>query len=209
MQTDTLDLGSWFILRCASADTLKVVGQLQKRGFEVWTPVRNVLGKPRKGGEVNQKKHAITPGYVFANLQQFTDLLELADMPSADAPRFTVFRVDGTGRQTGFEGVPLISDLHLAALQHHEEKLQRQYDAALAKSKEPPKFDKGHVAPIKGGGFDGLEATVLEQRGRYVLVDVPGFNMPIEISALLLAGDDVCAMQSEKRALRHRNRRAA
>lgn len=205
---ETLDLGSWFILRCASADTLKLMDHLTKRGFDIWTPVRKVLGKPRKDGEANEKSHAVTPGYIFASFQQYPELQRLADMPSTDTPRFTVFRVDGCGRQSGVDGLPLISDLHLEALHHHEAKLQRQYDMALAKSKEPPKFDKGFVAPIRGAGFEGLTATVVEQRGKFVLVDIPGFSMPIEISALLLLGDDVCA-ENPKAQLRHRNRRAA
>lgn len=208
MHNETLDLGSWFILRMASSETLKVAAALEKRGFEVWTPVRKTLGKPRKDGEDNEIKHAVTPGYVFASFQQYPELQKLADVPTSDTPRFTVFRVEGSGKRSGVDGIPLISGVQLEALHHHEAKLQRQYDAAIAKSKEPPKFDKGHTAPIRGGGFDGLEATVLEQRGRYVLVDIPGFNMPIEVSALLLAGDDVCA-ENPKAQLRHRNRRAA
>ena len=205
---ETLDLGSWFILRCASADTLKVVSALDKRGFDVWTPVRKVLGKPRKDGEPNEKKHAITPGYVFAKFQQYPELQRLADVQTSDTPSFTVFRLEGSGNQSGVDGLPLVSDAHLEALYAHEEKLQRQYDAAVAKSKEPPKFDKGHVAPIRGAGFDGLVATVVEQRGKYVLVDIPGFDMPIEIAALLLLDEPVeCA--NPKAQTRHRNRRAA
>jgi len=200
--TDILDLGSWFILRMASADTLKVADQLAKRGFDVWTPVRKVLGKPRKDGEPNERRHAVTPGYVFANLHHMPEIDGLASVPSNDLPRFTLFR-------TAYGDAPLIGDRALDGLREKEGEMQRDYEMAVAKSKPLPVFKAGHVSALRGGGFDGLDATVIEHRGKFVLVDIPGFNMPIEVSSLLLLGDEVCAKQSEKRVLRHRNRRAA
>lgn len=198
MHDDTLDLGGWFILRCASADTLKVAGHLKRRGFEVWTPVHKKLGKPRKDGEPNEKRYAVTPGYVFAGLHDLPKIDALASVPSSDVPRFTLFRTsDGSA--------PLIAGKQLDALREHESDLQRAYDEAVLKSKPIPVFEAGHVSPLRGGGFDGLTATVIEHRGKFVLVNVPGFNMPIEVSSLLLMDDGVSCAQSEKSALRHRN----
>lgn len=194
----TLDLGSWFILRMASADTLKVTDALRKRGFEVWTPIRKKLGKPHKGGEPNEKRFPVTPGYVFASIQDMPQIDALAVVPTTDTPSFTLFR-------TSQGGAPLIGDMALAPLRSHEERLQRQYDEEVARSKTPPKFKPGDETPLRGGGFDGLTATVIETRGKFVLVNIPGFNMPIEVSSLLLLEDDVRAEQSEKRDTRHRN----
>lgn len=195
---DTLDLGSWFILRCASADTAKVLDQLDKRGFTVWSPVTRKQGKPKKDGSKTEKVYPLLPSYIVASLHDLPAIERLAVIPTSDMPRFTLFRTSD-GR------LPLIDEDQLAPLRSHEEKTQRQYDEAMRRGQPMPKFEAGHTFALRGGGFEGMEATVVEQQGQFTLVEIAGFAQPIKIASLLLMEDDVCAEQSEKSALRHRN----
>lgn len=176
--SDILDLGSWFILRMASADTLKVAEQLTKRGFDVWTPVERKRGrKPRTRAHFD-KSFALMPSYVFANMHHLAELQSMADLPTADTPRFTLFRYAG--------GVPLIDDTQLAALRYEEDRLQRIYEKQVAKGKRGPKFDAGHIVRLQEGPFMGLQGEVVEQHGQFTLVSIDGFHAPIKIASLLL-----------------------
>lgn len=184
-QDETLDLGSWFILRCASVDTLKLADQLRKRGHDVWTPIQRKRGKRPRTRTTFDKEFAVLPSYVFANTHDLPGIARLATIPTADTVRFTLFRtLDG--------GLPLIDDNQLAALRWHEEKLQKQYEAAIRKGIRAPRFNAGHTVTLSGGGFDGLEATVIEHKGQFALVDIPGFAEPVKIASLLLLEDGVC-----------------
>jgi transcription antitermination factor NusG len=175
---DILDLGSWFILRMASADTLKVADQLAKRGFDVWTPVERKRGRKPRTRSHFDKQFALMPSYVFANVHHLAELQGMADLPTADTPRFTLFRYAG--------GVPLIDDSQLAALRAEEDRLQRVYERQVAKGKRGPKFTGGEIVRMKEGGFAGLEGTVVEQQGQFTLVSIDGFHAPIKIASLLL-----------------------
>jgi transcription antitermination factor NusG len=176
--TDILDLGSWFILRMASADTLKVADQLAKRGFDVWTPIERKRGrKPRTRAQFD-KSFALMPSYVFANMHHLAELQRMADLPSSDTPRFTLFRYAG--------GVPLIADDQLAALRGEETRLQRVYEKQVAKGAKGPKFNAGQIVRLQEGGFAGLSGEVVEQQGQFTLVSIDGFHAPIKIASLLL-----------------------
>lgn len=178
-----LDLGGWFILRCASADTLKLADQLRKRGFDVWTPIQRKRGKrPRTRTEFD-KELAILPSYAFANMHHLPEIARLAMIPTADTVRFTLFR-------TKSGELPMIDDCQLDALRAFEAKLQKQYEDAIRKGVRAPKFDAGHKVTLTGGGFEGLEATVIEQQGQFALVEIAGFREPIKIASLLLIGEE-------------------
>lgn len=183
---ETLDLGSWFILRCASADTLKLAEQLRRRGLDVWTPIQRKRGKRPRTRTAFDKELAILPSYAFANMHHLPEIARLAMMPSADTVRFTLFR-------TRAGELPLIGDIQLEALRSHEAKLKKQYEDAMRKDKPAPKFEAGFKAALRGGGFDGLEATVIEQAGQFALVEIEGFGQPIKISSLLLLDDEEAA----------------
>jgi transcription antitermination factor NusG len=177
-EPDILDLGSWFILRCASADTLKVADHLQKRGFDVWTPIERKYGRKPRTRAPFDKEFALMPSYLFAAMDDLPSLQQLADLPTSDTPRFTLFRYAG--------GVPLIDDNQLDALRAEESRLQRVYEKHSAKGKTGPKFEGGEVVRLQEGGFAGLEGTVIEQQGQYTLVSLAGFHQPIKIASLLL-----------------------
>ena len=178
MQTDTLDLGSWFILRMASSETLKVAAALEKRGFEVWTPVERKRGRKPRTRAHYDKTFPLMPSYVFASVHDMIDLQRLAAIPSADTPRFTIFQHGG--------GIPLIADDQLDALRAEETRLQAIYAKQVAKGKKGPKFDAGHIVRISEGAFGGLSGTVTEQAGQFTLVSIDGFNQPIKIASILL-----------------------
>jgi transcription antitermination factor NusG len=178
MALETLDLGGWFILRMASSDTLKVAEQLTKRGFDVWTPVERKRGRKPRTRQHFDKVFPLMPSYAFANLHHLADLQSMADLPSADTPRFTLFRIK--------QGVPLIADEQLDALRAEETRLQRVYERQVAKGKRGPKFDAGHIVRLQEGPFMGLEGEVVEQHGQFTLVSIGGFNAPIKIASILL-----------------------
>ena len=182
---DTLDPGEWFILRCASADTLKVARQLEKRGFDVWTPIERKYGrKPRTRAHFD-KEFALMPSYLFAAVYDLPSLQTLADLPTSDTPRFTLFRYAG--------GVPLIADKELNELRSHESELQRKYELRVRSGKKGPKFDAGQIVRVKEGGFAGLDGIVQGQQGQFTLVSVNGFASTIKIASCLLGLDSVSA----------------
>jgi hypothetical protein len=184
-----LDLSSWFILRMASTDTIKVVDYLCKRGFSAWTPIQNKRGKRPRSRTAFDKRLAMMPSYAFANVHDLPEIGRIASMVSADTPRFTLFR-------TADGALPLLKDGTLDGLRFQEEKLQRQYEVAVAKGKPSPKLAEGYTAVLRGGGFDGLEATVIEQKGEFALVDIPGFHKPIKVASLLLFNENADAAKA-------------
>lgn len=175
---DILDLGSWFILRMASADTLNVTRSLQKQGFDVWTPIERKAGRMPRTRIRYDKEFALMPSYAFANVHHVAEIRHLADLPTRNMPRFTVFQHKG--------GIPLIADDQLNPLRAEQSRLQAIYDKLVRKGKRGPKFDKGHLVRLSEGPFAGMEGVVEDQQGQITLVSFDGFHSPIKISSLLL-----------------------
>jgi transcription antitermination factor NusG len=178
---DPLDLGGWFILRMASADTLGLFRSLRKAGYRVWTPTDHKTGRKPRTREEYDKEFALMPSYIFAHTDSFDALARMAIVPFGDHPRFTLFRHDN--------GVPIINDADLAGLRREEERCASIYERWKQKRVKAPQFRAGTDVTLKDGGFEGLAGTVVESRGRFTLVDIPGFAQPIKISSLLLLDD--------------------
>ena len=179
------DLGQWFILRTASADTLKLAKALTRRGHRVWTPIERRYGRKPRTKAHYDKEFALMPSYVFADVHALPGIQALADRQANDLPRFSLFIRDG--------GVPMIDDMQLTALRYYEEKLQRAYEKRIAEKRPLPKFNEGQIVRIKDGGFAGLDATVCEQQGQFTIVSMQGCNHTIKVSTLLLLDDSVGA----------------
>lgn len=184
-KADTLDLGSWFILRTASADTLPLVNSLKKRGFDVWTPVEKRRAKKPRTRVEYDKELAIMPSYIFANVHHLAELHAMAVIPDQRLPDFSLFQLRG--------GVPLIDDMQLEALRYEEDRLQAVYERAVRRGKPAPKFSAGKLVHISDGGFAGLSGVVEGQQGQFTLVSFAGFHSPIKIASLLLLDADVRA----------------
>lgn len=178
---DTLDLGGWFILRMASLDTLAVFDDLHSAGYPVWTPIERRIGRMPRTRKEYDKRFALMPSYVFARIDALDDLLKFALLPERNCPRFTVFRAQGA--------IPLIADSELNGLRYQEDTRRARFEKAQASKQKAPKFDEGLEVHLTESGFEGLKGTVIESKGRFTLVDIPGFAQPIKISSLLLQKD--------------------
>ena len=179
---DTLDLGSWFILRMASGDTLSVLKGLLKAGYDAWTPIERRRGRMPRTRTAYDKEFALMPSYVFVNIHHLAEIQHMALVPPRNIPRFTLFQYQG--------GVPLIADNQLDALRYEEGRLQAVYDRALRKGKKGPRFNPGETIRIEEGPFAGMDGIVTDQTGQFTLVNFAGFASPIKISSLLLKRED-------------------
>ena len=179
---DTLDLGSWFILRMASSDTLSVLKGLLKAGYDAWTPIERRRGRMPRTRTAYDKEFALMPSYVFVNIHHLAEIQHMALVPPRNIPRFTLFQYQG--------GVPLIADNQLDALRYEEGRLQAVYDRALRKGKKGPRFNPGETIRIEEGPFAGMDGIVTDQTGQFTLVNFAGFASPIKISSLLLKRED-------------------
>jgi hypothetical protein len=70
---------------------------------------------------------------------------------------------------------PRVADRALDALRLAE---QRGRPRAEART-----FHAGERVTFADAGFEGLLGSVRGQRGRFILVDFPGFNIPVKIAA--------------------------
>lgn len=176
---ETLDLGSWFILRMASNDTLSVAKGLSKAGFDVWTPIERKKGKMPRTRTAYDKEFALMPSYVFVNIHHLAEIQHMALLPPRNMPRFVLFQHNG--------GVPLIADNQLDALRSEEGRLQGIYERQCRKGKKGPKFDPRTLVRVaEGDAFAGMEGVVEDQQGQFTLVNFAGFHSPIKIASVLL-----------------------
>jgi transcription antitermination factor NusG len=179
--TDVLDLGSWCVLRMASADTLRVFRSLVGAGFEVWTPIeRRTKRMPRTRAEFD-KEAALLPSYIFARVAHVTELASLSAVPNREHPPFSMFRYQG--------GIPLISDDQLDTLRAEEDRVMRVFEKSKRRGKKGAKLGKGSEVRMIDGPFAGMSGIVEDHQGQFTLVDMAifGKTMSIKISSLLLA----------------------
>lgn len=181
--TDALDLGAWFIIRTASADTLKVNDGLLAHGFEVWTPIEHRRGKMPRTRKIYDKRFALMPSYCFARVYQIDALLTFAAMPTRDFPSFSVFTFKG--------GVPLVADDQLTGLREEEARTQRVFHRAKRRDAKGIRFDPGDPIKLTDGPFAGMSGVVEGTQGQYTLVEMQIFGraFPMKVASLLLLPD--------------------
>lgn len=180
-EDDILDLGSWCILRMASADTLRVTKSLTEAGFEVWTPTEwQVARMPRTRARFD-KPRPIMPSYSFARVEHLDELLRTAMLPGRQGPRFTVFHYRG--------GVPVVADAQLAPLRALERDLRNSFERARWKGVKINAIEPGTEVQLPAGAFEGLSGIVEDTQGQYTLVNVDVFGKTtlIKVASLLLA----------------------
>lgn len=175
---DTLDLGSWFILRMASADTLRIHRNLTNCGMATWTPIERKFGRTARTRTRFEKEVALLPSYVFAKVECLDDILRIAMLPSKDVGRFSVFHHKG--------GIPLIADDQLRDLRAEESRVIGIFERLKRKGMKGPQISKGAVIKMQEGPFAGLSGVVEGQQGQNTLVSFAGYHRPIKIASLLL-----------------------
>ena len=182
---DVLDLGSWFVLRMASLDTLPIVRNLNDAGFRVWTPVEQRTSRMPRSKVRITKDVTIMPSYAFAWVDDLDGLLSIAMKPTKPHGRFSVFHHKG--------GIPLIADSQLVFLRNEEKRLYSIFDRLRMRGKKAPALGKGQVVRMDSGPFEGLSGVVEGVEGQHTLVNFAGFHAPIKIASLLLLPDAVRA----------------
>jgi transcription antitermination factor NusG len=182
-EDDILDLGSWCILRMASADTLRVLRMLKLFGMEVWTPVEKRLGRMPKTRARFDKEFALMPSYIFAHVEHMDQLLRMAMVPTAGVPRFSMFQHNG--------GIPLVADYQLDALRQFEGDRERVFTKARRRGVKGPVLGIGSEVKLPDGPFAGFTGIVEGQQGQFTLVSTTIFGKEVEIkvASLLLANE--------------------
>lgn len=175
-----LDLGSWCILRMASADTLRVFKSLSDAGLGVWTPIERKIGRMPRTRTQFDKEAPLMPSYVFGRVEHISELLRLAMIPNRQHPRFSVFRYR--------DGIPLIADDELECLREAEGHKRRVFEKWRRRGTKGPKLNPGDVVRMTEGAFAGLSGIVEDTQGQFTLVSIDGFHKPIKVASLLLAG---------------------
>lgn len=183
-----MDLGSWCILRMASADTLRVFKALQGAGYDVWTPVEKRTKRMPRTRVPFDKEIALMPSYVFGSTAHLDEFQVMAMMPGKDTPRFSMFRYQG--------GIPLIGEAQLAALRAEEARCHSVFEKLRRRGIKGPTFSRGDAVRLTEGGFAGMSGVVEDTRGRFTLVSFAGYHAPIQIASLLLQ-PDVLAAETE------------
>jgi transcription antitermination factor NusG len=177
---NTLDLGSWCILRCSNCKTLELAASLNEVGFEAWAPVTRDV---RHVGEKRSREEVAVPlmpgGYVFARADRLVDMLALSHSPSLlyrvwdseeermvtkGHPYFRVFR----GGNHHF-----IPDRELEPLRRLERKPRPK--------REDRTFEIGQQVRTDDAGFEGLTGIVVEVRKKTVIVSFGKWSLEPEL----------------------------
>lgn len=181
MSRDILDLGSWCILQCAGANTLKLFEALIGEGLSAWTPLRwNVARMPVTRARYD-KPVPMMPGYVFGDVGHIDQLVRLSAMRRRDFPRFR-FLESASGRQF----TPLVPDSELASVRERETHLRAVFEGEKRKGDKPPKPGLGVEVKMPEGPFGGLNGVVERTKGRDTVVDIPGLPFQLKVSSLLM-----------------------
>lgn len=176
----------WCILRTAVSRTLPLRKALAEAGFEVWTPIEEIVKREGPARKRVADALPITPTFLFARYDRVRELAALSRAQSQtyqvwDAekrrmvikgiPHFTVFRHNGT--------YPKVSDRALDPLRVIEQRSKPK-----GKVRE---FAIGEEVRYPEAGFEGLAGTVQGVKGKYVLVSFPGLPVMVQIEARSLA----------------------
>lgn len=159
---------AWCILRTASAKTLPLARSLTLAGIEVWTPIETRTFRVPRATVKRRIDIALMPTYLFARAPQLTELLALANDPTTRHAEFRVFRTPN--------GIPLIADDTLSPLRLSERR-RKPVEQGLV---------LGDRVKLVDGGFAGLRGVVQESRGKFTVVQLEGFSMPLKIAACYL-----------------------
>lgn len=178
---DILDLGSWCILRMASADTLRVANSLAAAGFDVWTPIEQRVARMPRTRARYDKAYPIMPSYAFARVEHLTELLRVAMVPGRRHPSFTVFHYRG--------GVPVVAESQLAPLRELERDLRNGFEKARWKGVKLAPIEPDTKVQMPAGAFEGLSGIVEGTEGQFTLVNVDVFGKTtlIKVASILLA----------------------
>lgn len=160
----------WCILRMRASSTITVTESLTRAGFEVWTPIANIV-KRHTPARLRKKVTAPAwPTYAFARAVHLDDLLAEIANPKSNHPDFSIYRE--------YERYPLVTDRELAEARAAERRNKPR--------KEAPVFAQGDQVRVTDGVAAGMSGIVERAKGKYALVCFPNGSVPLEISTFAL-----------------------
>ncbi len=162
----------WCILRCSGSKTLELAASLNEAGFEAWAPVETVTKRVPRANVKRKVAIALLPGYVFVRARHVLDILALLNDPTKPLGKATLVREP--------ERIPLVSDAALAPL-----RLAERYRKPLERKLTP-----GEKVRLTEGAFAGCNGVVETARGKFAMVLIPGFRMPLKIAEWHLLRED-------------------
>lgn len=163
---------TWAILRCSNCKTLDLAASLNEAGFEAWSPVEIATKRVPRANVKRKVAIALLPSYVFAGAAHLLELLEIINQPVSAHAKFRLLREA--------DRIPLIPDAALAPLRRAE-----RYRKPLERGLAP-----GEKVRLTEGAFAGCNGVVQTARGKYAMVVIPGFRMPLKIAEWHLLRDE-------------------
>jgi len=159
----------WCILRCRSAETDTLTGELVTAGYRAWCPMFPVRFRPPNMRGHKTEWKPLLPGFVFLD----ADVIGKANKMRSQR-RCKVFREF------------MFNSRHVRITDRELQPL-REFAMSLNSNRKviPSVFGPGQDAIVKEGPFKGLRARILEPGPNYSWVEIK--QLKIQISTLLLS----------------------
>jgi hypothetical protein len=187
----------WCILRTSSRTTVALLDDLEKAGFDVWTPTQVIEKRFGRARETVERCTAIMPSFLFASEDDAANLLRLSSDPMKRCVDFSVFHHR--------DQVPLIADRDLAALRGMEDlatagrdqaKERRRRHAELSTEKQRLAVLRNGAKPIPAGqsvrmpegAWGGMLGIAVKSERGVTTVNLGGL-MDVKIDTFLLVSD--------------------
>lgn len=181
MARDTLDLGSWCILRCSNGKTLELAASLADAGFEAWSPAETISRRARSGTKREEIRRPLIASFVFARADRLDDLLALSHSPTLN------YRVwDSELRRMVVRGHPFFRVSQLRSVPDRQLAHLRDIERKRRPKGKAKAFEQGTVVRITEGGFEGLIGVVEECRGDYATITLDDWSAPAKVATWLL-----------------------
>jgi transcription antitermination factor NusG len=164
--------GRWVILLPDSQNTLALAASLNLAGIEAWAPVEIATKRVPRANVKRKITRAMLPGYVFVHARHLLDLLALANAPITVHGKIRFMRES--------ERIPLVADSALSQLRTAE-----RYRKPLERKLMP-----GEKVRLTEGAFAGCSGVVETARGKFAMVQIPGFRVPLKIAEWHLLRSD-------------------
>lgn len=173
----------WVILRTSSRNTMRLVSDLLRDGFEIWTPQRTFCKRAPRNLGVYQVNAPMLPSFAFAKASHVHSLMALSNDLVKPCPDFSVFHY--------MNEIPLIGDHELESLRMLEERERRRAETdQLASRKRQVIFRPGEKIRIEFGAFAGMSGVIEKDDGRFALVSFDGLK-PVKFSTFILSGKNI------------------
>jgi hypothetical protein len=161
----------WLILRCSSANTLRLAQSLAWASIEAWSPAVRLVERTDGNRSRRPKRIPVLGSYVFARAAHLHELQIIRANPLSPHPGFS-FMHDLSGE------ISTCPDRQLNPLRVAEQKGQPIEQAR--------QWQPGDQVIYHGSGFEGLVGTITRTTKKSAWVDFGLFGKASEIPAVFL-----------------------